>query len=154
MLLSQTWHTSISGWSVKSKPPNFITQSFIKSTDFRNSFAGTLRCKFAIEWSSQEFRSLVIPPHLKRVATLPCKYWYPTADMCDAILLQIYCWVCQINNFENRSIFDKVISATLCMWSFRVTIALCKIQLQWIEFLWRCHQPTWQRDELSSFVSS
>jgi len=36
-------------------------------TDFQNSFTGRLSGKFAINWY------LNIPPHLKRVATLPCE---------------------------------------------------------------------------------
>jgi len=35
--------------------------------NLQNSFAGTLRSKFSTKWSPK------IPPHLKRVATLPCE---------------------------------------------------------------------------------
>ena len=64
------------GWSVKIKPSLFVTSSNIDrfleyySCADPDSFAESLGSKFAIR------RSLMIPPHLKRVATLPSKYHY------------------------------------------------------------------------------
>jgi len=73
----------------------------------------TQQYTFAIQWR------LKISPHLKLVATLPCGYYYSKADDNKVVqrrvwnvwgslisdLLQIYFWVLQWKNFENRSTF-------------------------------------------------
>ena len=52
-------------------------------TDFQNSFTGRLNGKFATN------SYLIIPPHLKYVATLPCEIWMPEnwqqSEICIAI---------------------------------------------------------------------
>ena len=58
----------------------FIRLTFIKLTDFRNCFTVRIRRKFAI------IPSLKIPPHLKCVATLPCKMSQSGVD-CRSISL-------------------------------------------------------------------
>jgi len=51
----------------KNGPPKHIKITSSNASDFRNSFTVTISWKFAIK------QSLNIPPHLKRVATLPCE---------------------------------------------------------------------------------
>jgi len=51
----------------KNMPPYFCPYLRQILTDFKNSFTGTLCGKFAMKWL------LIIPPHLKSVATLPCE---------------------------------------------------------------------------------
>ena len=48
-------------------PPYFCPYVCQILTDFKNSFTGTFCGKFAIKWS------LIIPPLLNSVATLPCE---------------------------------------------------------------------------------
>ena len=47
--------------AVKSKPANFVTS--LNATYFQNSFTDILSSKAAV---------VIIPPHMKRVVTLPC----------------------------------------------------------------------------------
>jgi len=51
----------------KNVPPNFCPYLHQILTNFENSFTGTLCRQFAIKLS------LKVPPHLKRVVTLPCE---------------------------------------------------------------------------------
>ena len=54
-------------WSIKNVPPKFCLYFRQILTDFNNSFTGTLSGQFTK-------KPLVkFPPHLKRVATLPCE---------------------------------------------------------------------------------
>jgi len=53
--------------SQKNMPPYFCPYLRQILTDFKNSFTGTLRGKFAIKWL------LMMPPYLNSVATLPCE---------------------------------------------------------------------------------
>ena len=56
-------------------------------TDFQNSFTGRLTGKFATN------SYLNIPPHLKRVATLPCEIFMFKKSQCSQEVIEANCHV-------------------------------------------------------------
>ena len=92
---------------------------------------------FSVQWL------LKISPHLKRVATLPCKYlkgfhkmiltfhkvvWWRGWIFNDHF---IACWVCQRKNFENRPIF--VFSGRYIFSCFNFSVVyVCKNCENWL----------------------